>query len=190
MSHVATMAAGVAATTAPTANPNAAAPFNPLLAILLPIVGGFLAALLLRGLDRLAARDKIRREFEAAAALVADELDANIESLRISLNYDREQVPTIQDTTYNQMQLALAQRLTPHERQQVAEAYKHVRVPRALGLRHTVRDPLSGTVDERMKANLPNIEAAVTKMTEAAAMLKTHLRQLTGGTARRHWWQR
>ncbi len=190
MSDVATMAAGVAATTAPTANPNAAAPFNPLLAILLPIVGGFFAALLLRWLDRLAAREKLRREFEAAAALVTDELEANIESLKISLDDDPEQVPTIHDTTYNQMQLALAQRLTPEERQQVAEAYKHVRVPRALGVRRMVRDSLSGTVDERMQANLPNIEAAIAKMSSAATMLKTHFRPAAGGTARHRWWRR
>src|SRR2546428_11338248 len=109
MSHVATMAAGVAATTAPTANPNAAAPFNPLLAILLPIVGGFLAALLLRGLDRLAARDKIRRELEAAAALEAVAVDAHHENLRRLLQYGRRQDTTDEDTTFKQMEVALGQ---------------------------------------------------------------------------------
>jgi hypothetical protein len=73
---------------------------------------------------------EVRKQRDAAALLVRDELQANIVRLRIAR--DGPEVPeNLESATYRDLQMVLAQNLDRKALDAVRQAYIHARVPRA-----------------------------------------------------------
>ena len=74
------------------------------------------------------------QEFQAAALLVSDELQANVVTLEIAIQ-TAEDPELLASKAYDTYQMILARRLPPAARDAVRGAYIHARVPRAFQVR-------------------------------------------------------
>ena len=139
----------------------------------LTVVGGFLGALLLRWLDRQAVERRAEQEYHAAAALVSDELAANIETLKVTLGHDPDSIPELENAVYRDRQLILAQRLPPDVREALGAAYIYVQTPRVFRLRsRTIQSGFVGPPQEWDTPNLEHIKACYEKTVEAHRLLE------------------
>jgi len=137
----------------------------------LAVVGGFFATLGIRWLDDRRQDRSVDHEFHAAAALVCDELAANIETLKVTLEHDRGSIPELENAVYRDRQLILAQRLPADVRSALGAAYIYVQTPRVLRLRSRTTTPF-GPPEEWDQPNLEHIKACHDKMVKARGLLE------------------
>jgi len=124
----------------------------------------------LRWLDKAREADSEARRYQAALLLVSDELDANMQMVRLALSSNMAEPPAFAFRTYEGVQMILALHLNADERLRVAKAFEPVRVTQALGAMEPV-ERITGHLDRYFAPNINNLNSAFQKMTEAKALL-------------------
>jgi hypothetical protein len=128
--------------------------------------GGVILGFLLKALtDWYAGRRQEGRQFQAAALLVSDELQANVVKLEIALETEEDPEPLASDA-YHRHELILARRLPPEARDVVRGAYIHARVHRAFQVR---------TKQGQWMGQTPVVEEALNKARRARELLRPHI---------------
>jgi hypothetical protein len=128
--------------------------------------GGVILGFLLKALtDWITGRRQEGRQFQAAALLVSDELQANVVKLEIALETEEDPEPLASDA-YHRHELILARRLPREARDMVRGAYIHARVHRAFQVR---------TKQGQWMGQTPVVEEALDKARRARELLRPHI---------------